>query len=76
MDDSLHTIHNLFAQLGLPSSEPEIQAFIERYRPLEPNMVLSEAPFWTDSQAKFLKEQIIKDADWAPVIDSLNASLR
>lgn len=76
MDDNLHTIHNLFAQLGLPSSEPEIQQFIERYQPLDSNIVLSEAPFWTDSQAKFLREQITKDADWAPVIDSLNACLR
>jgi hypothetical protein len=38
-------------------------------------VLLSEAPFWTISQASFLREEILNDADWAEVIDQLNARL-
>jgi hypothetical protein len=36
---------------------------------------LSDAPFWTPSQAAFLREEILEDADWASVIDELNVDL-
>ena len=36
---------------------------------------LSEAAFWTPAQAAFLREEILNDADWAEVIDQLNAEL-
>ncbi len=76
MDTILHNVNNLFAQLGLATEESEIQAFIEAHRPLESRIALSQAPFWTVSQARFLREQIANDADWAQVVDKLDVSLR
>lgn len=76
METNPHNITNLFAQLGLPSSKEHIHAFIEANSPLDSQISLFDAPFWTQSQAKFLREEIIKDADWAVAIDKLNASLR
>lgn len=76
MDMSLHTLNNLFAQLGLPSDASAIERFIIAHSPLPPAVCLSEAPFWTASQANFLREEILKDADWAEVVDGLNELLR
>lgn len=76
METDLHSATNLFAQLGLPSTEADIQAFITSHWPLDSQVKLSEAPFWTASQAKFLRDQIANDADWAVVVDTLDASLR
>ena len=75
MESSLHTLNNLFAQLGLPSDDIEIDNFINTHKYLDSSLSLSEAPFWTPSQAAFLREEILKDADWAEVIDQLNARL-
>ncbi len=76
MEESLHSMTNLFAQLGLPSKPPDIQAFIESHRPLAAQLALPEAPFWTSSQADFLREQVQEDADWAGIIDRLDGGLR
>ena len=76
MENQLHSINNLFAQLGLPSSSAEIQTFIQEHRSLDAKTELCAAPFWSKSQAIFLREQIINDADWASVVDQLNNSLR
>lgn len=75
MDANLHTMSNLFAQLGLPSDAAAIDDFIDAHRPLEHGVALYRAPFWTASQRAFLKEEIIEDADWAGVIDELNVRL-
>jgi hypothetical protein len=75
MESTNHTLNNLFAQLGLPSEEVAIDDFIDAHRPLATDVFLSEAPFWTAAQASFLREEILKDADWAEVIDQLNAKL-
>lgn len=75
MENSLHTINNLFAQLGLPSDNASIDAFVSSHRPLDNAVALYRAPFWSQSQRSFLKEQIIGDADWAGVIDDLNCRL-
>jgi hypothetical protein len=75
MESSLHTINNLFAQLGLGSSETEIENFIKTHNHLASYITLADAPYWTPAQAAFLKEEILKDADWAEVIDQLNARL-
>ena len=75
MESSLHTLNNLFAQLGLPSDDMEIDNFINTHKHLDTSLSLSEAPFWAPSQAAFLREEILKDADWAEVIDQLNARL-
>ena len=76
MQAQLHSMSNLFAQLGLPSDEAAIESFIARHRPLDSSTALYRAPFWSASQRAFLKEEIIEDADWAPVIDELNGRLR
>lgn len=75
MESSIHTLNNLFAQLGLPSDDIEIESFIKTHSHLASNISLSEASFWTPAQASFLCEEIINDADWAEVIDQLNARL-
>lgn len=75
MQAQLHTMNNLFAQLGLPSDEAAVEDFIAAHRPLENGTALYRAPFWSASQRTFLKEEIIEDADWAAVIDELNGRL-
>lgn len=75
MEQSVHNMSNLFAQLGQPSDELAISAFIESHRPLPGGMLLHEASFWTCAQASFLREAINDDADWAEVADRLNAQL-
>lgn len=76
MQAQQHTMSNLFAQLGLPSEEAAVEDFIATHRPLENGIALYRAPFWSDAQRAFLKEEIIEDADWAAVIDELNGRLR
>lgn len=75
MDSPFHTMNDLFAQLGLPSDQASIDHFITTHRPLTAGVLLSEAPFWTPAQAAFLSEELLEDADWAEVIDELNAEL-
>lgn len=67
-------LSELFEQLGLPSSEEDIEHFLANHS-LSPNMRLVDAPFWTPVQAAFLKEQFQQDAEWAPVVDELNVRL-
>lgn len=75
MEANQHTLSNLFAQLGLPAEPAAIDAFIAAHRPLDNGVALYRAPFWSETQRAFLKEQIIEDADWAGVIDELNVRL-
>ncbi len=74
METPIHSMHNLFAQLGLASDQAFIEHFIDTH-PLASSVALCDAPFWTPSQALFLREEILNDADWAEVIDELNAAL-
>lgn len=76
MEAALHTLPNLFAQLGLPAEPAAIDAFIQSHRPLPETVRLAQAPFWTPAQAAFLREEILEDADWVGVIDQLNGLLR
>ena len=75
MEPPMHSINNLFTQLGLESDDASIAQFIQTHRALASDVVLSEAAFWTPAQAAFLREEILNDADWAEVIDQLNAEL-
>lgn len=75
MEASLHTLNNLFAQLGLANSNTEIENFIKTHSHLASNIPLADAAYWTPAQARFLREEILKDADWAEVIGQLNAKL-
>lgn len=76
MDASFHRFSELFAQLGLPSDASGIADFLRRHAPLAPELRLADAPFWSPAQATLLREEILEDADWAEVIDQLDAALR
>ena len=76
MDTPLHRFHDLFAQLGLPYDEAAIQLFIATHAPLAAETSLAGAAFWTPAQALFLREALAQDADWAELVDQLNAALR
>ena len=76
MEHAFHPFHELFEQLGLGSSADEIRAFLHAHAPLPRAVALPDAPFWTPSQAAFLREALMADSDWAEVVDALNAALR
>ncbi|MCJ0974042.1 DUF2789 domain-containing protein [Pseudomonas sp. PS1] len=65
----------LFEQLGLPSDPQSIDDFIARHAPLPNEVRLADAPFWNDSQRSLLRDEWIEDAEWAPIVDELNARL-
>ena len=75
MDFSTHQVSSLFDQLGLPSDEIAIENFIKTHSPIAADILLADATFWTSAQASFLRDEILKDADWAEVVDQLNARL-
>jgi hypothetical protein len=75
MDTSSHTMAALFAQLGLPNSEIAMDNFMQNnHLPME--ILLESAAFWSAGQAQFIREAISQDADWAEVVDHLDAQLR
>ncbi len=76
MEQPIHAFHHLFEQLGLPNDDQAISQFLERHAPLPEDVELADASFWTPAQAAFLREEILEDADWAEVVDNLNAALR
>ncbi len=75
MEPALHGMSDLFAQLGLPSDAASIQAFIDTHRAQAAHRPLPDAPFWTPSQAAFLRDGLQDDANWAGVIDELDREL-
>ena len=76
MDPPIHQFSDLFSQLGLPADEPAIRQFIATHGPLRADIVLADAPFLTASQAAFLREEKLEDADWAELVDQLDLALR
>lgn len=76
MDLSTHSMPALFKQLGLPSDSASIDTFIIRHTDINRQAPLYKASFWNTSQATFLKEAVEDDADWAEVVDQLDAMLR
>lgn len=75
MQSPIHTLGDLFKQLGLPGDATAIDRFIATHRPLAKGLPLADAPCWTPAQAQFLREELADDADWAEVVDSLSALL-
>ena len=75
MDTSTHTMQTLFMQLGLPNSSKSIDAFFFNHR-LPRDIPLEQAAFWTAGQAQFIHEALEQDAEWAEVVDQLDAQLR
>ena len=76
MDQPIHRFAQLFAQLGLPADNQAIAQFIATHSPLRSDIDLADAPFWTQGQTAFLKEEKLEDADWAELVDQLNLALR
>lgn len=74
MELTTPTLATLFEQLGLDSDDASIDAFAEKNQ-LPDNVKLIDADFWTPQQARFLKEELREDAEWAPVVDELNVLL-
>jgi hypothetical protein len=75
MDTQFHHLSELFLQLGLPNDPAAMDQFIRSQGPLPSGTHLADATLWSSSQAQFLREQIAEDADWAEVVDALNALL-
>ena len=69
-----YNMNELFAQLGLESSDEAIDKFIADNQ-LSSEEKLIEADVWTDSQRMFLQEEWQKDAAWVEVIDDLNVRM-
>lgn len=76
MDTSIHNLKNLFKQLGLPEWEEAITDFVHQHSPLDPEVSLTDAPFWNVAQREFLREALSEDSDWAESVDQLDAMLR
>ncbi|UAW97285.1 DUF2789 domain-containing protein [Halopseudomonas nanhaiensis] len=75
MDTQNKDMATLFEQLGLDSDEASIDNFIAEHRPLPDEVKVTEAPFWSEGQAAFLRESLMDDADWEPIVDELNVRL-
>lgn len=69
-----YSMNELFAQLGLDSSDEAIEQFIEKNQ-LAKEEELTDAHIWNDNQRAFLKEEWFKDAAWVETIDELNVRL-
>lgn len=76
MYDAFPRFSALFAQLGLASDPESIRHFIERHAVMPPGMKIEDAPCWTPAQAALLREELVRDAEWAEVIDQLSLALR
>lgn len=76
MYSPIHSINALFEQLGLESSDQAIETFIAEHSPLPAQVKLYEADFWNKSQRTFIQQMKDEDADWAEIVDQLDAMLR
>jgi len=72
----MHTMSTLFDQLGLPSDQAAIERFAATHSPIDGDVRLHQAPFWSKAQSDSLRDEILEDADWAVVIDALDTELR
>lgn len=75
MEIETPTLSTLFAQLGLPNEQADIDSFVEAHPLASDDVYLSDADFWTEAQKKFLRDEIKEDAEWALVVDELNVLL-
>ena len=75
MERAPYDMSNLFDQLGEASDEAAIARFIRIHAPLDGDVRLHEATFWTSSQASFLREATLDDAEWVVIVDALNSEL-
>jgi hypothetical protein len=69
-----YSMNELFAQLGLDSSDEAISSFIEKHQ-LTKNEELIKSDVWNDCQRMFLQEEWTQDAAWVETIDELNVRM-
>ena len=74
MIDGERNINMLFEQMGMDSDDAAVEQFIQENQ-LPQSLELSDAPFWSDSQRKFLKDEYRADEGWIEIIDELNTRL-
>ncbi|WP_323842347.1 MULTISPECIES: DUF2789 family protein [unclassified Moraxella] len=74
LGDIDYDINQLFAQLGLESTDEAVETFIKAHQ-LPQETKLTDAPFWNEQQRNFLKEEYKLDAVWSLTIDELNTRL-
>lgn len=74
MTDGERNINMLFEQMGMDGDDAAVEQFIQENQ-LPQSLELSDAPFWSDNQRKFLKEEYHADAGWIEIIDELNTRL-
>lgn len=74
LGENEYTMNNLFAQLGLDSSDEAIETFIENNQ-LAKEEKLTESAIWSEKQRMFLQEEWKQDAAWVEIIDELNVRL-
>lgn len=83
----MHSLNDLFLQLGLPNDDNSIALFIEKHRTDSATMTagkpaattpaeITKASWWTPAQAEFLRQAIHEDAEWTTCVDRLNALLQ
>ena len=76
MNTPIHHFNELFAQLGLPNDARSIAQFLTTHAGKAQDLRLPDAPFWTDSQAAFLRESLSQDSDWSGQVDQLGKALQ
>lgn len=76
MNNAIHHFDELFAQLGLPSDADDIVHFLTVHASMADGFRLPDAPYWTRSQASFLRESLLQDSDWSGLVDQLSKALR
>ena len=69
-----YSMNDLFAQLGLDSSDDAIERFIADNQ-LAKDEKLVDSHVWDDKQRMFLQEEWRQDAVWAQTIDELNVRM-
>jgi len=74
MHTSEITMAQLFEQLGLDASDTAIAQFIKQHH-LPEEILLKDAPFWTESQRQFIHDSFRQDSDWVVIVDQLNTLL-
>ena len=76
MNPPVHHFSELFAQLGLPDDAPGIAQFLATHAAQAQGVRLPDAPFWTASQAAFLREALSQDSEWSDMVDQLAQALQ
>ena len=75
MRSNIHTMTDLFQQLGLPSEPEAIRNFILQHEGVCTDCALPHAPIWTPSQRDFLEQAVADDSDWALPAEELAGML-